>query len=152
MTSHPPAHDVSPSSGPSPHAPLAKHFTPVYPGECNITPLQTRHLTTHPKVQPSKRGPRKMPNLNPSPISTLTLPPNAGELWSDEELEPAVSLDGVVTVVDAANVARQLAERRAGGVPNEAQLQVALADVVLVNKVGGGGRGQEGVGWCQVVL
>jgi G3E family GTPase len=58
-----------------------------------------------------------------------------GELWSDEELEPAVTLDGVVTVVDAANVARQLSEARAGGAPNEAQLQVALADVVLLNKV-----------------
>ena len=46
-----------------------------------------------------------------------------------------MSLDGVVAVVDAANVARQLAEARAGGAANEAQLQVAMADVVLVNKV-----------------
>ncbi|GBG00123.1 hypothetical protein Rsub_12734 [Raphidocelis subcapitata] len=61
--------------------------------------------------------------------------PIIGELWSDEELEPAVCLDGVVTVVDAANAARQLAEARAGGAPNEAQLQVAMADVVLLNKV-----------------
>ncbi|KIY96934.1 COBW domain-containing protein 2 [Monoraphidium neglectum] len=61
--------------------------------------------------------------------------PIIGELWSDEELEPSVTLDGVVTVVDAANVARQLADARAGGAPNEAQLQVAMADVVLVNKI-----------------
>ncbi|KAI8470049.1 MAG: CobW/HypB/UreG, nucleotide-binding domain-containing protein [Monoraphidium minutum] len=61
--------------------------------------------------------------------------PIIGELWSDEELEPAVSLDGVVTVVDAAHVGRQLAEPRPRGAANEAQLQVAMADVVLLNKV-----------------
>jgi G3E family GTPase len=75
-----------------------------------------------------------IPTLSRTPTST------PGELWSDEELEPSVTLDGVVTVVDAANVARQLADARAGGAPNEAQLQVAMADVVLVNKVGGWAR------------
>jgi G3E family GTPase len=57
------------------------------------------------------------------------------ELWTDEELEAAVVLDGVVAVVDGRNVARQLAEARPGGAANEAQLQVALADVILLNKV-----------------
>jgi G3E family GTPase len=62
--------------------------------------------------------------------------PVVAALWGDEELEPAALLDGVVTVVDAAHIGRQLAERRAGGAANEAQVQVALADVVLLNKVG----------------
>lgn len=57
------------------------------------------------------------------------------ELWTDEELEAAVVLDGVVAVVDGRNVARQLGEARPGGAANEAQLQVALADVILLNKV-----------------
>eukprot|EP00878_Enallax_costatus_P030930 GHUV01033745.1.p1 GENE.GHUV01033745.1~~GHUV01033745.1.p1 ORF type:complete len:209 (+),score=29.59 GHUV01033745.1:656-1282(+) len=64
---------------------------------------------------------------NPGPIMS--------ELWTDEELEAAVVLDGVVTVVDGRNIGRQLAEQRAGGAANEAQLQVALADVILLNKV-----------------
>lgn len=64
---------------------------------------------------------------NPGPIMS--------ELWTDEELEAAVVLDGVVAVVDGRNVGRQLAEARQGGAANEAQLQVALADVILLNKV-----------------
>lgn len=64
---------------------------------------------------------------NPGPIIT--------ELWTDEELEAAVTLDGVVTLVDARNISRQLAETRPGGQACEAQLQVALADVILLNKV-----------------
>ncbi|KAF6255739.1 CobW/HypB/UreG, nucleotide-binding domain-containing protein [Scenedesmus sp. NREL 46B-D3] len=64
---------------------------------------------------------------NPGPIMS--------ELWTDEELEAAVVLDGVVAVVDGRNVARQLAEPRPGGAANEAQLQVALADVILLNKM-----------------
>jgi G3E family GTPase len=59
------------------------------------------------------------------------------ELWTDEELEAAVVLDGVVAVADGRNVSRQLAETRPGGAANEAQLQVALADVILLNKVCG---------------
>ncbi|WIA31330.1 hypothetical protein OEZ86_002231 [Tetradesmus obliquus] len=64
---------------------------------------------------------------NPGPIMS--------ELWTDEELEAAVVLDGVVAVVDGRNVARQLGEARPGGAANEAQLQVALADVILLNKM-----------------
>ncbi len=67
---------------------------------------------------------------NPGPI--------IAELWTDEELEAAVTLDGVVTLVDGRNITRQLGESRPAGQPNEAQLQVALADVILLNKVGGG--------------
>jgi hypothetical protein len=64
---------------------------------------------------------------NPGPI--------IAELWTDEELEAAVTLDGVVTLVDGRNIMRQLGEVRPAGQPNEAQLQVALADVILLNKV-----------------
>eukprot|EP00879_Flechtneria_rotunda_P022113 GHRR01023331.1.p1 GENE.GHRR01023331.1~~GHRR01023331.1.p1 ORF type:complete len:224 (+),score=69.16 GHRR01023331.1:248-919(+) len=63
---------------------------------------------------------------NPGPIMS--------ELWTDEELEAAVVLDGVVTLVDGHNITHQLAEGRPGGTANEAQLQVALADVILLNK------------------
>lgn len=64
---------------------------------------------------------------NPGPIMS--------ELWTDEELDAAVVLDGVATVVDGKNIGRQLTEQRSGGCANEAQLQVALADVILLNKV-----------------
>ncbi len=66
---------------------------------------------------------------NPGPI--------AAALWTDQEVEAGVCLDATVTVVDAANIGRQLAEQRPGGGPNEAQLQIAYADLVLLNKVGG---------------
>jgi hypothetical protein len=70
------------------------------------------------------------------PVAGLANPgPIISELWTDEELEAAVTLDGVITLVDARNVTRQLRERRRGGAPNEAQMQVALADVILLNKV-----------------
>ncbi|KAG2432777.1 hypothetical protein HYH02_012909 [Chlamydomonas schloesseri] len=64
---------------------------------------------------------------NPGPIATA--------LWTDAELESRVSLDGVVTVVDAVNIDRQLHEPRPRGAVNEAQLQVAYADIVLLNKL-----------------
>ena len=56
-------------------------------------------------------------------------------LWTDKELEAGVLLDSVVAVVDACHISRQLAEGRAGGGANEAQLQIAYADLVLLNKV-----------------
>ncbi|PNW88957.1 hypothetical protein CHLRE_01g052000v5 [Chlamydomonas reinhardtii] len=64
---------------------------------------------------------------NPGPIATA--------LWTDAELESRVNLDGVVTVVDAVNIDRQLHEPRPRGAVNEAQLQVAYADIVLLNKL-----------------
>jgi G3E family GTPase len=78
---------------------------------------------------------------NPGPIATA--------LWTDAELESRVSLDGVVTVVDAVNIDRQLHEPRTRGAVNEAQVQVAYADIVILNKVGvvtGAGAGACGVG------
>lgn len=72
---------------------------------------------------------------NPGPV--------AAALWTDAELEAGVQLDGIVTVVDARHLPRQLAaapathEDGGGGIrgPNEAQQQLAYADVVLLNKV-----------------
>lgn len=66
---------------------------------------------------------------NPGPI--------ASALWCDDELEAGVQLDSVVTVVDALHISRQLSEVRQDGAVNEAQLQIAYADLVLLNKVGG---------------
>ena len=55
--------------------------------------------------------------------------PIAQALWADEAVEPGALLDGIVCVVDAKHFLQQLAD--AGG---EAQLQVAFADLVLLNK------------------
>lgn len=71
--------------------------------------------------------------------------PVAAALWTDTELEAGVCLDAIVTVVDARNILRQLDEapveggggaERGDAVPcNEAERQVACADMILVNKV-----------------
>jgi G3E family GTPase len=59
----------------------------------------------------------------------------AAALWTDEDLEAGVQLDCIVTVVDAINIDRQLNDKREDGVANEAQVQVAYADIILLNKV-----------------
>ncbi len=70
--------------------------------------------------------------------------PVAAALWTDPELEAGVCLDGVVTVVDARHISRQLVaavgeaagtEHGGPAAVNEAQRQIAYADVVLLNKV-----------------
>lgn len=63
---------------------------------------------------------------NPGPV--------AAALWTDEELESSVCLDAIVTVVDAKHIAQQLSDPRPEGSVNEAQQQVACADIVLLNK------------------
>ena len=57
---------------------------------------------------------------NPGPIAAL--------FWLDDALESRLRLDGIVTLVDARNVARQLAETE------EAARQIAYADRILINK------------------
>jgi G3E family GTPase len=52
----------------------------------------------------------------------------------DDQLEAGVQLSSIVTVVDALNIDRQLRDPRPEGVVNEAQMQVAYADMVLLNK------------------
>jgi G3E family GTPase len=56
--------------------------------------------------------------------------PVARELWVDDELvdENGAVLDSIVTLVDASNIERQIAENK------EATLQVAYADTILLNK------------------
>jgi G3E family GTPase len=64
-------------------------------------------------------------------------------LWHTSAHEPlcpsfrSICLDCIVAVVDARHIERQLADPRPAGAVNEAQQQVAFADVVLLNKVGG---------------
>lgn len=81
--------------------------------------------------------------------------PVASVFWLDDALESALRLDGIITLVDAKNIRRQLqrmsaedrreagegdgtAERQqqGGGHQNEAAVQLAYADRILVNKVG----------------
>ncbi len=77
--------------------------------------------------------------------------PVAAALWTDAELESGVCLDAIVTVVDACHIQQQLlygpanaaehhnspgGEAAEEAAVNEAQLQVAYADVILLNKVG----------------
>lgn len=73
----------------------------------------------------------------------------ASVFWLDEALESALRLDSVVTLVDAKNFLRQLHripgegggagsardEQSAERPKNEAAMQVAYADRVLINKV-----------------
>ncbi|KAK9868209.1 hypothetical protein WJX84_007948 [Apatococcus fuscideae] len=60
--------------------------------------------------------------------------PVAAALWTDAELGSSVCLDSIVTVVDARNIRGQLAEPREDGAVNEAQQQIAYADIILLNK------------------
>ncbi|KAL3144018.1 hypothetical protein ABBQ32_003822 [Trebouxia sp. C0010 RCD-2024] len=61
--------------------------------------------------------------------------PVAAALWTDDELEAAVHLDAIVTVVDAKNIQQQLQQQGSGDAANEAQKQIAYADTVLLNKI-----------------
>lgn len=54
--------------------------------------------------------------------------------WVDAELGSDIYLDGIVTVVDAKYGMRHLTEEKPKGVVNEAARQVALADLVIINK------------------
>jgi len=60
--------------------------------------------------------------------------PIAAMFWLDEELGADVYLDGVVTVVDAKYGLDQMHEVKPDNQVNEAVKQVALADVLIVNK------------------
>ncbi|GAB6029038.1 COBW domain-containing protein 1 [Chamberlinius hualienensis] len=54
--------------------------------------------------------------------------------WLDKELGSDLYLDGIITVVDAKYGLTQLQETRPSTPLNEAQRQVSVADVILVNK------------------
>lgn len=64
---------------------------------------------------------------NPGPVIQM--------LWTDEELESPLRLDSVITVVDGRNILTQLEESPDGSGRKLAQLQIAFADVVLLNKL-----------------
>ncbi|KAJ1964454.1 COBW domain-containing protein 1 [Dipsacomyces acuminosporus] len=56
-------------------------------------------------------------------------------LWSNEELGSDIRLDGIVTLVDAKNIEKELGETVPDGeTMNEAQKQVAFADRIILNK------------------
>uniref|UniRef100_A0A6B2L8X8 CobW C-terminal domain-containing protein n=1 Tax=Arcella intermedia TaxID=1963864 RepID=A0A6B2L8X8_9EUKA len=59
--------------------------------------------------------------------------PLAQSLWLDDALESSLYLDGIITLVDAKHFEKQLNERKSGHV-NEAQRQVAFADLIVLNK------------------
>jgi len=64
---------------------------------------------------------------DPGPIAAL--------FWLDEELGSDVYLDGIVDVVDAKYFLRHATERKQDGLVNETIRQVALADVLIINKL-----------------
>ncbi|KAE8683029.1 Beta glucosidase 40 [Hibiscus syriacus] len=64
---------------------------------------------------------------NPAPLASV--------LWLDDQLESSVKLDSIVTVVDAKNLRFQLNRHRDSSSLPEAFLQIAYADVVILNKV-----------------
>lgn len=61
--------------------------------------------------------------------------PIASMFWLDEELCSDIYLDGIITVVDAKYCIQHLDEEKPDGSVNEALRQIALADLVIINKV-----------------
>ncbi|XP_043687037.1 COBW domain-containing protein 1 isoform X2 [Telopea speciosissima] len=64
---------------------------------------------------------------NPAPLASV--------LWLDDQLESAVKLDSIITVVDAKNLRLQLNKHSGSSSFPEAFLQIAFADMVILNKV-----------------
>ncbi|VFQ64515.1 unnamed protein product [Cuscuta campestris] len=64
---------------------------------------------------------------NPAPLASV--------LWLDDQLESSVKLDSIITVVDAKNLPYQLKVHHESSSFPEAYLQIAFADVVILNKV-----------------
>ncbi|XP_050768632.1 COBW domain-containing protein 1-like isoform X2 [Gymnogyps californianus] len=58
----------------------------------------------------------------------------ASMFWVDSELGSDIYLDGIVSVVDAKHGLQHLTEEKPEGLVNEAARQVALADLVIINK------------------
>lgn len=63
---------------------------------------------------------------DPGPIASL--------FWVDKQLESEIYLDGIVTVLDAKYAHKNINEKKPEGVINEAVKQVALADLLILNK------------------
>uniref|UniRef100_A0A8C3YNB4 COBW domain-containing protein 1 n=1 Tax=Catagonus wagneri TaxID=51154 RepID=A0A8C3YNB4_9CETA len=58
----------------------------------------------------------------------------ASMFWVDAELGVDIYLDGIITVVDSKYGLKHLTEEKPGGLINEASRQVALADIIIINK------------------
>ncbi|EGW03963.1 COBW domain-containing protein 1 [Cricetulus griseus] len=58
----------------------------------------------------------------------------ASMFWVDAELGSDIYLDGIITVVDSKYGLKHLTEEKPNGLVNEATRQVALADMILINK------------------
>ncbi|CAL1547294.1 unnamed protein product [Lymnaea stagnalis] len=63
---------------------------------------------------------------DPGPIASI--------FWLDEELCSDVYLDGIVVMVDAKFCKQHLQEEKPDGSVNDSQRQIALADIIIVNK------------------
>uniref|UniRef100_A0A2K6EIY5 CobW/HypB/UreG nucleotide-binding domain-containing protein n=1 Tax=Propithecus coquereli TaxID=379532 RepID=A0A2K6EIY5_PROCO len=58
----------------------------------------------------------------------------ASIFWVDAELRSDIYLDGIITVVDSKYGLKYLIEIKPGGLINEAAREIALADIILINK------------------
>ncbi|XP_036917607.1 COBW domain-containing protein 1 isoform X1 [Sturnira hondurensis] len=58
----------------------------------------------------------------------------ASMFWIDAELGSDIYLDGIITVVDSKYGLKHLTEEKPDGLINEASRQVALADIIIINK------------------
>ncbi|XP_012497071.1 PREDICTED: COBW domain-containing protein 2 isoform X2 [Propithecus coquereli] len=58
----------------------------------------------------------------------------AAIFWVDAELGSDIYLDGIITVVDSKYGLKHLMEEKPDGLINEATRQIALADIILLNK------------------
>ncbi|XP_069619913.1 zinc-regulated GTPase metalloprotein activator 1B-like isoform X2 [Ranitomeya imitator] len=58
----------------------------------------------------------------------------ASMFWVDAELGSDIYLDGIISVVDSKYAIQHLLEEKADDLINEAARQVALADVIIINK------------------
>ncbi|KAM7092644.1 zinc-regulated GTPase metalloprotein activator 1C isoform 2-T2 [Molossus nigricans] len=58
----------------------------------------------------------------------------ASMFWIDDELGVDIYLDGIITVVDSKYGLKHLTEEKPDGLINEASRQVALADIIIINK------------------
>ncbi|XP_067940371.1 zinc-regulated GTPase metalloprotein activator 1-like [Watersipora subatra] len=64
---------------------------------------------------------------DPGPVANL--------FWLDDGLASDIYVDGILTVVDGKHILSQLEEQRKDVEINEAVRQVALADIILLNKI-----------------
>ncbi|XP_037653400.1 putative COBW domain-containing protein 7 isoform X5 [Choloepus didactylus] len=72
----------------------------------------------------------KFPTVHCLPTSRAV----ASMFWVDAELGSDIYLDGIITVVDSKYGLKHLSEEKADGIINEATRQVALADIIIINK------------------